>query len=164
LTNNLKIPSNYVLGHSESGTIGLLYTSRKPKGLLGLIMLSSNVFIEPKISKAIHEVAKKYSKLKASLARHYHPNSDHVFRAWSEIRTSEMFQKFDIKNYIVWIEKPILAIHGINDYYTGLNQIYLLKACVKGFVKTVIWITVGTILMLNKRKKFLRISENFYLM
>lgn len=142
LIQQLEIPEYYLIGHSEGGTIGLLHASENPSGLRGLITLSANVKNEPKISIGIKSVMEKYwkngSKMKSALVNYHKEKTDEIFKAWSETWTAPMFQKFNIENYIVWIKTPILALHGINDLYTSLNQINLLSEHVEGSVDAVV--------------------------
>ena len=138
----LKITDYFLLGHSEGGSIALIHAAGNPPGLRGVITLSANIFYEPGIAKGISIVRQKFrennSNLRNALQRFHNNPIDEIFYAWSETWTAKMFEEFNIKDSLNRVKIPILAMHGKEDEYTTLDQIFCLHKAVKGPVEMVV--------------------------
>ncbi|SAK46809.1 lactonase [Caballeronia hypogeia] len=121
----------WLIGHSDGGTIALLYANAFPEALAGLAIMAPHVFVEPMTVEAIvatrttYETTKFREKLSA-----YHDDVDSAFYGWNEAWLNPAFLHWDITNEIATIRRPLLAIQGHDDEYASMLQIEKIKAAV----------------------------------
>lgn len=113
-----------LLGHSDGGSIALLYAARFPASVQGCIVMAPHTFVEPMCVAAIEEARQAYlgTALPQRLAR-YHADPDSAFWGWNRIWLRPEFQQWNIDAEVARIDKPLLAIQGENDEYGSLEQI-----------------------------------------
>jgi pimeloyl-ACP methyl ester carboxylesterase len=121
----------WLLGHSDGGSIALLYAARYPTA--GAIVMAPHIFVEDICISCITQahIAYKNSDLRAKLAR-YHEDPDSAFGGWSGIWLNPAFRAWNIEDEISSITCPVLAIQGIDDPYGTLEQIHGIARCVPG--------------------------------
>lgn len=114
----------WLLGHSDGGSIALLYAARWWAQLSGLVVLAPHIFVEDLSIRSIEEARTAYetTDLKARLARH-HDDPDSAFRGWNDIWLHPPFRQWTIEAEIGSIGCPLLAIQGLDDVYGTLEQI-----------------------------------------
>jgi pimeloyl-ACP methyl ester carboxylesterase len=116
--------SPWLFGHSDGGSIALLYAARFPERTAGLVVLAPHVFVED-LSVANIEVARQAyesTDLRAKLAR-YHDDPDSAFWGWNRIWLDPAFRDWNIELDLQGIRCPLLAIQGVDDAYGTLAQI-----------------------------------------
>lgn len=113
-----------LLGHSDGGSIALLFAARFPQALRGLIVMAPHIFVEPKSVASIREArgAWEQTDLPRRLAR-YHDDVESVFRGWNDIWLQPGFEAWNIEAEIGAIACPVLALQGVDDEYGTLEQI-----------------------------------------
>lgn len=111
-----------LVGHSDGGSIAMLYASRFP--VAACVVLAPHTVTEPISVEAIAQarVAYEGGDLRRRLARH-HDHVDCAFWQWNNVWLSEAFQRFDIREDCRRITAPVLAIQGREDPYGTLAQI-----------------------------------------
>lgn len=122
LFERLGIASPVLVGHSDGGTIALLYAARHP--VQACVVMAPHVMVEP-ISIASIAAAKtafEQGDLRQRLAR-FHRDVDVAFWQWCDVWLSEAFADFDIRDLCRQITAPVLAIQGADDAYGTLAQI-----------------------------------------
>ncbi|MDR5856603.1 alpha/beta hydrolase [Caballeronia sp. LZ062] len=121
----------WVIGHSDGGSIALLYASAYPDSLAGLAVLAPHVFVEPMTVDAITQARAAYEsgELRTRL-RPYHENVDSAFYGWNDAWLSPAFLHWDITTTLTSIRRPLLAIQGNDDEYASMQQIDKIKAAV----------------------------------
>jgi len=112
----------WLFGHSDGGSIALLYAAQHPAA--GLIVLAPHIMVE---DISIHSIAKaqqayENTNLRERLAS-YHADVDSAFGGWSQIWLNPSFRNWSIEEDISHITCPVLAIQGIDDEYGTLAQI-----------------------------------------
>jgi pimeloyl-ACP methyl ester carboxylesterase len=111
-----------LLGHSDGGSIALLYASRHR--VHACIAMAPHVIVED-ISIAAIQVAKtafEQNQLRPRLAA-FHADVDSAFWQWNDIWLSPAFRAFDIRASCRTIADPVLALQGRQDAYGTLQQI-----------------------------------------
>ncbi|MFT5219367.1 MAG: pimeloyl-ACP methyl ester carboxylesterase [Planctomycetota bacterium] len=114
-----------LFGHSDGGSIALLYAARFPRQVAGLILLAPHILVEDISIASIKLARKAYldTDLKQKLGR-YHENVDSAFWGWNDIWLSPAFRDWSIEDELVKIRCPILAVQGVDDAYGTLEQIH----------------------------------------
>jgi pimeloyl-ACP methyl ester carboxylesterase len=114
----------WLLGHSDGGSIALIYAALFPAKIAGVIAAAPHIFVEDisVASIAATRLAYETTDLKSKLARH-HGNVDSAFYGWNDIWLSPEFRAWSIENLLPQITCPLLAIQGVNDEYGTMAQI-----------------------------------------
>ena len=114
----------WLFGHSDGGSIALLYAARWPQHVGGTIVLAPHILVEDLSIRSIEQARTAYATtdLKARLARH-HDDPDSAFRGWNDIWLHPPFRQWSIEAEIGTITGLVLAIQGLDDEYGTLEQI-----------------------------------------
>ena len=75
-----------LLGHSDGGTIALLFAARYPRRCAAVITEAAHVFVEEPTLAGIRAVALAWGRtdLRERLARHHGDKTEALFRAWAD--------------------------------------------------------------------------------
>jgi pimeloyl-ACP methyl ester carboxylesterase len=113
-----------LFGHSDGGSIALLYAAAFPDAPRGAIVLAPHIFVEDISVRSIEQARETYlqTDLKQRLAR-YHADPDSAFWGWNDIWLDPAFRDWNIEADIAPIRCPLLAIQGVDDEYGTLEQI-----------------------------------------
>ena len=114
----------WLFGHSDGGSIALLYAARFPQQLAGAIVLAPHILVEDVSVTSITQARQAYleTDLRTRLAR-YHDDPDSAFWGWNRIWLHPPFKHWSIEDEIAAITCPLLAIQGLDDEYGTLEQI-----------------------------------------
>jgi pimeloyl-ACP methyl ester carboxylesterase len=120
-------------GHSDGGSIALLFAARYPSNTLTTIVAAPHIFVED-ISISSIEAAKiayltatnPATDLRSKLSR-YHDNLDSAFWGWNDIWLNPAFRHWNLTQAIKTITCPLLATQGLDDEYGTLEQIRSIK-------------------------------------
>lgn len=114
----------WLYGHSDGGSIALLYAARFPHCVAGLVLAAPHIFVE-EISVASIALAREAylgQDLQSRLAK-YHDDPDSAFWGWNRIWLARKFRNWSIEAEIDSIRCPVLAVQGLEDEYGSLLQI-----------------------------------------
>ena len=127
LLDKLNIAKPWLFGHSDGGSIGLLYAARFPAA--GLVVMAPHTFVEDVALKQIEvaKVAYETTDLRQRLARH-HADVDSAFRGWNDMWLNPEFKAWNIEAHLNHITCPVLAVQGADDEYGTLEQIHRIAA------------------------------------
>ncbi len=114
----------YLLGHSDGGSITLLYAAAFPTLLTGAIVLAPHILVEDIAVASIAEAATTYREtdMGSRLAR-YHDDADAMFWRWNRIWRDPAFKAWSIEAHLTNLRVPVLAVQGLGDEYGTLEQI-----------------------------------------
>ena len=112
----------WLFGHSDGGSIALLFASRHPTA--GLMVMAPHIMVEDVSIRSIAMAKQAYenTELRQRLAR-YHSDIDSAFWGWNRIWLAPEFRDWSIEQELSTITCPVLAIQGIHDEYGTLAQI-----------------------------------------
>ena len=118
----------WLLGHSDGGSIALLYASRFPRSVAGLVLLAPHLFVEPVSVTSIETVRDAYREtdLRERLAK-YHDDVDATFWGWNDIWLDPRFRAWNIEGELARIECPVLAVQGHDDEHGTLAQVHEIR-------------------------------------
>ncbi len=115
----------YILvGHSDGGSIALIYGAERPTMLKGIITEAAHVFVEPETIAGIEEAdaAWELGKL-GGLAKYHGDKTEAIFKAWSQTWITPWFKCWNIEYLLPSIESPLLVIQGKDDQYGSVRQV-----------------------------------------
>jgi pimeloyl-ACP methyl ester carboxylesterase len=114
----------WLFGHSDGGSIALLYAATFPDALQGAIVLAPHIVVEDVSVTSIAQARAAYrtTDLRARLAR-YHDDPDSAFWGWNDIWLAPAFRNWSIEEELAAIRCPLLAIQGLDDEYGTLEQV-----------------------------------------
>ncbi len=140
LLRGLGIEKPLLLGHSDGGSIALIYAARRiaPEPV-GLICMAAHVFVEriSTISIAKARVAFEEGDLRDKLAK-FHDDVGSAFYGWNTTWLLPAFAKWNIETEVEHIRCPILAIQGKGDEYGTPKQLESIKRHSRGKVELVL--------------------------
>lgn len=125
----------FLVGHSDGGSIALLYAMRNPgAGLMGVVTLAAHVFCEELTLSSIRAAKSIFESgnLRDKMVRHHGPNVDMAFAGWSGMWLDPAFASWDFRPDISLIKVPLLGIQGRNDEYGTEAQLTALTAAPNG--------------------------------
>jgi len=124
LFEKLGISKPMLLGHSDGGSIALIFASHFPDQISGLIVLAPHIMVEDISIASIEKAREAYlgSSLRSQLKK-YHDDVDSAFWGWNDIWLNRSFRNWDIRSELADITCPVLAIQGENDAYGTMAQI-----------------------------------------
>lgn len=126
-----------LIGHSDGGTIGLLYASRRTANHKCLISIAAHTFIEEISIKGINNTVDNYKNgdLKEKLQKYHGNNTDSLFNKWSGLWLDVNSHKWNMFEELKNIQCPVCVIQGDKDEYGSELQIDSIINNVTGFRK-----------------------------
>ena len=112
----------WLLGHSDGGSIALLYAARHRTA--GVMVMAPHIRVEEVSVQSIAKAKAAYENtdLRERLSR-YHADVDSAFWGWNRIWLAPEFRNWSIETELSTLTCPVLAIQGIQDEYGTLAQI-----------------------------------------
>jgi len=114
----------WLFGHSDGGSIALLYAAKYSQHLSGAIVLAPHIVVEDLSVTSIAKARTAYleTDLRQRLAK-YHDDPDSAFWGWNVIWLHPPFKQWSIESEIESIACPLLAVQGLDDEYGTLEQV-----------------------------------------
>jgi pimeloyl-ACP methyl ester carboxylesterase len=114
----------WLFGHSDGGSIALLFAAAYADQVAGCILLAPHIEVEDLALTSIAQARQAYveSDLRSRLARH-HDEPDSAFWGWNDIWLHPQFRHWSIAAEISAVRCPLLAVQGLDDEYGTLEQI-----------------------------------------
>lgn len=114
----------WLIGHSDGGSITLLYAALHANKLAGAVAIAPHVFVEDISVESIAQTKQLYEStdLRDKLSR-YHADVDSAFYGWNDIWLNPAFRQWRIVDELSAIRQPLLAVQGHDDNYGTMAQI-----------------------------------------
>ncbi|MGE5471489.1 MAG: alpha/beta fold hydrolase [Bacteroidota bacterium] len=130
----LQIERPLLIGHSDGGSIALIFAGAFPDVPVGIAVMAPHEFVEEETLAGIRlaRTAWETTDLPQKLARYHHAQTERVFRDWNDCWLSPPFRDWNIEEYLAKIRCPVLAIQGKDDEYATLRQIDVIAEQVPG--------------------------------
>lgn len=135
LLNKLQIKQKlFLVGHSDGGTIALLFASKYSERLLGLVTEADHLFCEDITISGIENAVLEYEsgKIKLGLQKFHGSKTDSIFYGWSDVWLAPENKDWNIEAYLPKITCPVLAIQGMDDCYGSEKQLISKRKNISG--------------------------------
>ena len=152
------------IGHSDGGTIALLYASAYPQQTVGVITEAAHVFVEDVTVTGIKETVNIFAndeRFKASLEKYHGEKATQLFNAWADIWLSPSFRNWNIEECLNTMTSPLLIIQGANDEYATLRQVESIAGKTAGNAKRLIVASCGHSPHIAARESVLEAMSQF---
>jgi pimeloyl-ACP methyl ester carboxylesterase len=129
----MEIRSPVLLGHSDGGSICILYAAKAAQKPRALVLEAPHVFVEELSVRSIAKIGATYqtTDLAKKLAR-YHDHMNETFWGWNDIWLDPRFRSWNIEDSLSDIACPVLVIQGEDDEYGTLAQVEAIKKRLPG--------------------------------
>jgi pimeloyl-ACP methyl ester carboxylesterase len=115
----------FLIGHSDGGSISLIYGAERPPLLQGIITEAAHVFVESITVAGIRSANEAFAKRElGGLYRYHREKTKRLFRDWADTWLSDWFQSWNIEYLLPSIRCPLLVIQGKEDQYGSEHQVY----------------------------------------
>jgi pimeloyl-ACP methyl ester carboxylesterase len=113
-----------LIGHSDGGSISLIFGAEKPALLKAIVTEAAHVFVEPESLRGVEAAEKAYTKgLFRGLLKQHGAKTDALFRAWADTWRSQWFSYWNIEYLLPSIDCPLLVLQGDRDQYGTDRQV-----------------------------------------
>lgn len=126
----LNINQNLILyGHSDGGSIALIFAAYFSSRLAKLIVEAPHVIIEDLTSQGLNNSVKEFKQgnLKSLLERYHFEKTESMFYGWSNAWLEEGQENWNILHLVAKITVPTMVIYGDQDEYGTLLQAEKIK-------------------------------------
>jgi pimeloyl-ACP methyl ester carboxylesterase len=108
-----------LIGHSDGGSIALLFAAAHPEVPVAAITEAAHVFVEEETLDGIREAEAVFRDkgLLDRLARYHGAKTESVFRAWTETWQRDDFRDWNMVARLGAITCPLLVMQGAGDQY-----------------------------------------------
>lgn len=128
-----------IIGHSDGGTIGMLYAHYYPQHVKALSTLAAHTFMEEITLVGIRQTTEAFKAGKLDGLYKIHGDKTlYLFNAWSETRLDPSFMKWDIREEIKSINCPVLSIQGADDQYGSEGQLLGIKNAASNYSEVIL--------------------------
>ncbi len=137
----LNIKQTILFGHSDGGSISLLYAANYPHCVKAVIVEAAHVFVEEFQYEGIKLAGKAFieKNLRERLFKYHKHKTEDLFYAWYDIWLSEKFKNWNIVNELCTINCPTLVIQGKEDEFGSIKQVEAIVNEVSGYSEK-LWI------------------------
>jgi pimeloyl-ACP methyl ester carboxylesterase len=129
----LHIERPILVGHSDGGSIALIFAGAFPEVPLGIAVMAPHEFVEAETLAGIRAAREVWQTTDwpAKLGR-YHADVAKVFSDWNDTWLSPPFADWNIEDCLAKIRCPVLAMQGEDDEYATMRQIEVIGERVPG--------------------------------
>ena len=129
-----------LVGHSDGGSIALIYAAAFPDRPAACITEAAHVFVEPVTLNGLRaaKTAWQGGGLNERLARYHGDRTETLFRGWAETWLREDFRDWNMEARLPAIVCPVLAIQGADDEYGTAAQVEAIAAGTGGPAESLI--------------------------
>ena len=124
----LNIERPILIGHSDGGSITLIFAATFPEVPLGIAVLAPHEFVEETALAGIRAAGSAWetTDLPRKMARYHRDRAPQVFADWHDTWLSPAFRDWSIEDCLANIRCPVLAIQGEDDKYATMRQVDLI--------------------------------------
>lgn len=115
-----------LVGHSDGGSIALMYASKFPENVASVVTMAAHVIVEPETTQGIYPAIEAFQAGKLDGLKKYHGDKTAaIFNAWFQTWLSAAYQQWTICSKIHQT-LPSLILQGEKDEYGTKKQLELI--------------------------------------
>ena len=128
-----------LLGHSDGGSIAIIYAGHGRWTPRALVLEAPHVFIEGVTLRGVSEARHEYQRgaLRAKLRR-WHDDVDRTFYGWADVWQRPEARSWNIESFLHRIRCPVMVVQGEDDSYGTLAQVEAIGRQTAGPVDTLV--------------------------
>ncbi len=129
------------IGHSDGGTIALLFAALYPERTEGVIAIAAHAYVEEVALAGIRKTAAAYESdrgFQERLEKYHGENAEPMLRAWADTWLSESFRRWTIEATLKEVRAPALIIQGSADEYATPEHVARIAGALGGPVETLL--------------------------
>lgn len=132
----LGIARPVLYGHSDGGSIALIFAAHFPDACAGVVSTAAHVMFEPIAHTSISATRERFreGRLREILRRHHGANTDDAFLGWADTWLRPAMRTWDVRPLLGAIRCPVLVIQGRDDEYGTLDQVEAIEAGIRAGV------------------------------
>ena len=136
-------PPLVLVGHSDGGSIALLYAARYPQAVRAVVTEAAHVLVERETQGGIEALValQRQGRTPAWLKRLHGERAEALLSAWSAGWLSAEHARWDITAQLAAVRCPVLAIQGERDEFGTARQVELI---VRGVAGAEAWLVPGS--------------------
>lgn len=123
------------VGHSDGGKIAMYYTLAHPEKVLALVLVSTHIYVEPKMDEGIQKILQDYeqkSKFRKHMLEVHGQQADQLFYGWYHGWRDPANLTWDMRPQINAIKCPTLVIQGLEDEHATPQQAQAIAEAIPG--------------------------------
>jgi pimeloyl-ACP methyl ester carboxylesterase len=122
-----------LVGHSDGGSIALLYAARFPERVSALVLEAPHVKLEEVSAQGLKAAIRAYlhGDLKERLQKYHSEKTDSMFWGWADVWTDERTRDWNIESCLPYIKAPVLFLQGRLDEYGTEEQMWAISKKIK---------------------------------
>lgn len=139
----LAIPQAHLVGHSDGGSIALLFAAAHPNRALTVTTEAAHVFVEPETQRGIRDLValQQAGRTPGWLRKLHGERGEDVLRAWSRGWLTEEHAHWNIEAAVADVRCPLLVIQGDQDEFGTLAQV---EAILRQAPQGARWVVAGS--------------------
>ena len=142
LADHLELARPFLVGHSDGGSIALLYAARHPGRVGAVVTEAAHAFVGPETQQGIRRLVSRQPAGKTP-SWPYHVRGgggDYVLRAWSDQWLGGVHARWNMLDQLEGVGCPLLVIQGDGDEFGTQAQVDSITSRVAGAKS---WIVPG---------------------
>jgi pimeloyl-ACP methyl ester carboxylesterase len=157
------ITAPILFGHSDGGTIALMYAAAFPGAVRGIVSEAAHVMLEDIGIGGITRVRDRFLRgdLRARLRAQHGDHVDDTVLGWTGVWLTPELRAWDIRPRLAAIRCPVLVIQGRDDDFGTLAQVRDIAQGVAGPAESLVLDECGHIPHREKAREALDASERF---
>ena len=127
-----------LIGHSDGGSIALIFSAVYPDRVCGIITEAAHVFVEEVTLVGVHKAVEMFEEtdLREKLAKYHGDNTEMMFHGWADTWLHPEFRDWNIEKFLPKIVTPLLVLQGEDDEYGTSAQVDAIASQVAGPVES----------------------------
>lgn len=151
-----------LIGHSDGGSISLIYGAERSPLLRGIITEAAHVFVDPETIAGVSCTNEGWeNEILERLTKYHGEKTETMFKAWSETWLSNWFNYWNIEYLLPSIAVPLLVIQGADDQYGSIDQVNSIVSKSTGFALSEIVENCGHVPHLEARSVIIKLMSDF---